>query len=65
MREKNVTQKRLADAINRSESTLNSKLTNKVEFKPTEMILIMIFLGLDLSDIDLYFFCRKTCEFTS
>lgn len=56
MRERNITQKDLADTIKMSERALNAKLNGKADFKAREIALICVSCGIDQSEIGNYFF---------
>ena len=62
LKEKNITQDKLAEIAGISPSTLNLKLNNKSDFKTKEMLTILKCLGLPTEDIGKYFFCEKTFE---
>ena len=59
MREKNITQKKLAHQIHNTASTLNQKLNNKGFFKQTEIYDICILLQIPIIEIGEYFFNKK------
>ena len=54
--EKFGTQKRFADAMDMSERTLTLKLSNKREFKQSEIIKACALLGIAMEDSGRYFF---------
>lgn len=56
MREKHITQEKLARTIGIHPSTLNGRLNNISEFSQREMIEIMKVLGKTVKDIPNYFF---------
>lgn len=56
MKEKNITQENLADAIGISDVTLNKKLKNNSQFKQNEMVAILNILGLPITNIVTIFF---------
>ena len=56
MREKNFTQRAVAEHLGISETAFNKKLKNKSEFKQTEMLSILDFLGQPCSDVISLFF---------
>lgn len=56
MKECGYTQERLALEIDRDKSTLNAKFKGKSDFTAKEINLICIALGIDNSEIGLYFF---------
>ena len=60
MRERNITQKSLADAIDMSERTLNAKLQGKADFKTREIALICVTCGITQNEIAHYFFDIET-----
>lgn len=60
MREKGFTQERLAKRLNLSAVSLNLSLNNKRPFKQGEMLTICEALGIDICDIEKYFFCKTT-----
>jgi len=62
LKEFGKTQADLASAIHITEAALNRKLKSKTQFKQTEMIDALTFLGEPIDLIEMYFFCRKTCE---
>lgn len=62
MREKNTTQVGLAQEIGISETSINLSLGNKRPFKQDEITSICTYLDIPISDVDNYFFCRKTLE---
>ncbi len=56
MKEKNITQENLAEAVGISEVTLNKKLKNNSQFKQNEMVAILNILGLPITNIVTIFF---------
>lgn len=56
MKEKRITQKKLAEMLNISHEALSKKLNNKTPFKQDEMIKVCEFLDINLQDIQTYFF---------
>lgn len=56
MREKGFTQSDLAKNIGINTITLNQKLKNNSEFKQTEMIKILDYIGEPVSNVTSYFF---------
>ena len=62
MKEKGYTQIQLAKQIGVSEATLNFSLCNKRFFKQDEIVGICDALGIEIADVDVYFFSHKTIE---
>ena len=56
MKEKGISQDKLALEININPATLNSKLKNKSQFKQQEMLDIMRVLSIPPTEIQTYFF---------
>ena len=56
--EKVGTQAKFAELLGRSERTISLKLNNKIAWTQEEMLTTCKILGIDLSDIHLYFFAR-------
>lgn len=56
MKEKGVTQSHLSDKIGISEASLNKKLKNNSQFKPTEMEAILSFLSIPMEQLESIFF---------
>lgn len=62
MKEKHFTQAELAESIGLSETSLNFRLNNKLDFKQQDMRKIADLLEIDPADLASYFFCRSTLE---
>lgn len=62
IRERGVTLEQLSADIGINVSTLSGKLHNKSEFRQKEMLAICKNLGIDIADIEKYFFCSNTLE---
>lgn len=62
MREKSFTQDGLAERIGISATSMNLSLNNKRDFRQEEMLLVCKFLGIPLSKIPEYFFCKESLE---
>lgn len=62
LKEKGFTQVELAGKIGVSETTINLSLGNKRAFKQDEILGICEVLGIDLKDVECYFFSHKTLE---
>lgn len=60
MAEKGFTRQSLAEAIGSNNSYLGAKLKSKRLFSQTEIEAISNVLDIDLKDIGMYFFCRKS-----
>ena len=58
IRECGLTEEKLAKAIEMTKNTLSDKLNRKSQFKTVEMYNICKVLGIDLKDIDYYFFAE-------
>lgn len=58
MKEKNITQDGLAKHIGLQPPTLSQKLNNKAKFKQAEISKICDVLGIEATDIGLYFFAH-------
>lgn len=65
MKEKNISQAKLASYIGVSAATLNLKLRNNNEkqfFDQDEIIKILDVLSIETNDVPRYFFCAQTLE---
>lgn len=62
MKEKRFTQDELADKIGISATSMNLSLNNKRDFKQEEILSVCDCLGIPLSKIPEYFFCRQSLE---
>lgn len=62
IRERGITLEQLSADIGINASTLSGKLHNKSEFRQKEMLAICNNLGIDIADIEKYFFCSETLE---
>ncbi len=56
IKEKGYTQEKLAKAIKVSETTMNKRLNNEIEFRQSEMKNILHVLGEPLNKLTMYFF---------
>ena len=59
MKEKNITQEKLASLIGGTAATLSQKLNNKGRFKQSEISRICEELNISAEEIGLYFFTHK------
>lgn len=59
MREKNITQEKLAKELNLQAPTLSQKINNKAHFKQSEIFKIIKLLNIDSNEIGEYFFIQK------
>ena len=62
MKEKRFTQDELADKIGISATSMNLSLNNKRDFKQEVILSVCDCLGIPLSKIPEYFFCRQSLE---
>ena len=62
MKGKRFTQDELADKIGISATSMNLSLNNKRDFKQEEILSVCDCLGIPLSKIPEYFFCRQSLE---
>lgn len=62
IRECGKTLEQLSIDIGINMSTLSGKLHNKSEFRQNEMLSICRSLGIDITEIEKYFFCKNTLE---
>ena len=62
MREKRFTQDALAEKIGISATSMNLSLNNKRDFRQEEILSVCDCLGIPLSKITDYFFCRTALE---
>ena len=58
IREKFGTQKKFAESMGISSTTMSKKLTNKIDFGQAEINRAVRILDIDPGDISLYFFAR-------
>ena len=58
MKEKGYTQARLANALGISETSLNLRLKNKLNFRQDEIISASDILDIPLKDLEAYFFAQ-------
>ena len=56
------TQEAFAKAMDMSRSAINSRLTQKIEWKSPEIAKAAVLLGIPISDTHIYFFCVKSLE---
>lgn len=62
IRERGSTLEQLSSDIGINVSTLSGKLHNKSEFRQKEMLAICSSLGINIAEIEKYFFCTNTLE---
>ena len=62
IREVFKTQEAFADAMEMSRSALNLRLTQKVEWKSSEVVKACALLNIPVNEAYLYFFCLKSLE---
>lgn len=60
IKECGFTQETLAKRIGIAESSMCLKLNNKANFRQHETVAICAALGIDLSEVGKYFFCKKS-----
>lgn len=62
IREHNLTQEQLADAIGINKGTLSAKLNGQFDFTAAEMLSIGAALNISKNELGDYFFCRMSSE---
>ncbi len=62
LKEYNLTQSDLADAIGKNRGTLSAKFNNKFDFTAEEIDIICKVLNISSEEIGKYFFCKTGSE---
>ena len=55
------TERAFAEAMGYNRCTISAKLNNQSEWTRADMDRACVLLGIPFSEVELYFFCRKSC----
>lgn len=60
--EKFRTQAAFAEALGMNTATLNGRLNNRTQWTADEITKACNLLGIPLSEVHIYFFCKQSCD---